>query len=180
MNGEIQLIIGAMFSGKTSEMLRRIKRYKVANKKCICIKYIEDDRYSKNRISTHDLQMWDSISLSCLIPEMDRLSDFEIYGLDEGQFFPDICEFAETMANKGKIVIVAALDATFERKPFGNILNLIPLSESVVKLNAVCTNCFQNASFSYRTTKETAVKLIGSEMYQPLCRKCFFEKSNKK
>ena len=96
-------------------------------------------------------------------------------GIDEGQFFPDLVEFCEAMANYGKIVIVAALDGTFQMKPFGNVLDLIAVAESVVKLNAVCMLCHRTASFTRRLGTETKVELIGgSDMYISTCRKCHY------
>ena len=96
-------------------------------------------------------------------------------GIDEGQFFPDLVEFTEKVANLGKIVIVAALDATFQRKVFGPVLDLIPLAESVVKLTSVCMLCHQSASFTRRLGSEQQVELIGgADKYLSVCRKCFF------
>lgn len=92
-----------------------------------------------------------------------------------GHFYPDIVDFCETYANLGKTVVVAALDGTYERKPFGKILELLPLSESVLKLNAVCTQCADIASFSKRISKNTELEIIGgSDLYKAVCRKCFF------
>ena len=94
-------------------------------------------------------------------------------GIDEGQFFPDIVPFAEQMANEGKIIIVAALDGDFQRHAFGNILNLVPLAENVIKLNAVCMICFQEGSFTKRKGPETIVKIMGGQdKYLATCRAC--------
>ncbi|XP_058140794.1 thymidine kinase, cytosolic isoform X1 [Dasypus novemcinctus] len=93
-------------------------------------------------------------------------------------WFPDIVEFSEAMANAGKTVIVAALDGTFQRKAFGNILNLVPLAESVVKLTAVCMGCFREASYTKRLGAETEVEVIGgADKYQSVCRLCYFKKA---
>jgi len=97
-----------------------------------------------------------------------------VIGIDEGQFFPDIVNFCEKMANDGKTVIVAALDGTFQRKAFGEVLQLIPMAESVTKLNAVCMVCYKDAAFTKRLGTETQVQLIGgSDMYISVCRTCF-------
>ncbi|KAF2975812.1 hypothetical protein EK904_005888, partial [Melospiza melodia maxima] len=89
--------------------------------------------------------------------------------------FPDIVEFCEKMANTGKTVIVAALDGTFQRKAFGSILNLVPLAESVVKLNAVCMECFREASYTKRLGAEREVEVIGgADKYHSVCRACYF------
>jgi len=103
------------------------------------------------------------------------IEEYEVIGIDEGQFFPDLVSFAEEAANLGKIVIVSALDGTFQRKPFGSVLDLIPMSESVVKLNAVCMQCQQDAAFSLRTSDESSVEVIGgADKYHAVCRKCYF------
>jgi len=131
-------------------------------------------------MSTHDRVMMDACSAGRLDAVRENEATAEKYeraqviGIDEGQFFPDLLEFCERAANEGKIVIVSALDGTFERKPFGKILNLIPLAEKVDKLNAVCTVCYQDAAFTFRKSNDTAVEIIGgAEMYVPLCRGCF-------
>eukprot|EP00069_Balaena_mysticetus_P020888 bmy_13156T0 len=102
-----------------------------------------------------------------------------VIGIDEGQFFPDIVEFSETMANAGKTVIVAALDGTFQRKAFGTILNLVPLAESVVKLTAVCMECFREAAYTKRLGVEKEVEVIGgADKYHSVCRLCYFKKAS--
>jgi thymidine kinase len=174
-SGEIQLIIGPMFSGKSTELLRRIKRYEIAKKSCILVKHTIDNRYDQDFVTTHDLQKTRAISTESLEKIFDVLQNYQVIGIDEGQFFPDIL-VSEKLANQGKIVIIAALDSTFQRKPFNKICELIPLCEKVIKLNAVCTKCFKNASFTKRTTDEKEVEVVGGiEKYKPVCRKCFFE-----
>ena len=94
--------------------------------------------------------------------------------IDEGQFFPDIVEFSEEMADLGINVLVAALDGTFQRKPFGNIINLLPIAEKVTKLTAVCVYCSKEAAFTKRVVESQEVELIGGEEeYKPVCRLCF-------
>lgn len=164
-----------MFSGKTDELFRRIRRYRIAKKECLVIKYEADTRYDGTHASTHDLVKLEA--LSCLkLADIDPnlLFQTQVLGIDEGQFYPDIVEFCEKWANLGKTVIVSALDGTYDRRPFGMIANLIPLSESVVKLKAVCQKCFHEASFTKRLGQDKAIELIGgSEMYTARCRKCY-------
>ena len=166
-----------MFSGKTTELMRRIRRYTHAKKRCQVIKYSKDTRYDADLASTHDLQKCEAIGCAQL-SELDEslLQNVDVIGVDEGQFFgADIVEFADRYASRGKVVIVAALDATFERRPFGNILELIPYAEQVMKLNAVCMICHREASFSKRIGSETAVEVIGgAEKYAATCRSCYF------
>jgi len=172
--GSIQIILGPMFSGKTTELLRRIRRFTVANRTCLVIKYKKDTRYSADEMSTHDKQMWTAKPAERLSEVQQYAVKVDVVGIDEGQFFPDIVEFAERMANLGKTVIVAALDGTFQRKPFGEMLQLIPLSESVTKLNAVCMICFKDGAFTKRLSDDTKIEVIGgSDMYISVCRNCF-------
>ncbi|WCS73387.1 thymidine kinase [Buffalopox virus] len=173
--GHIQLIIGPMFSGKSTELIRRVRRYQIAQYKCVTIKYSNDNRYGTG-LWTHDKNNFEALEATKLCDVLESITDFSVIGIDEGQFFPDIVEFCERMANEEKIVIVAALDGTFQRKPFNNILNLIPLSEMVVKLTAVCMKCFKEASFSKRLGEETEIEIIGgNDMYQSVCRKCYID-----
>ena len=172
--GQIQVILGPMFSGKSTELMRRIRRYKIANRDCLVIKYAKDTRYNcEDCVSTHDHQVIPAVKATRLL-NLKNTQNFSVIGVDEGQFFDDVVEFCEKMANNGKTVIVAALDGTFERKPFGSILNLIPLAENVVKLSAVCNSCFHEAAFTKRISKEKEVEVIGgSDKYLAVCRKCF-------
>lgn len=104
------------------------------------------------------------------------MDEYEVIAIDEGQFFPDISESVELFCNKGKIVIVAALDGTFERKPFGRILELIPIAEQIQKLSAVCFSCGMDASYTKRLSDCKEIELIGGEdIYKPVCRSCFFK-----
>jgi thymidine kinase len=176
-SGQIQLIIGPMFSGKTTELLRRVRRHTIARRKCIVIKYEADKRYSAECAATHDKNTHAAISVSTLSSVTARgvdLSAVDVIGIDEGQFYPDLIDFCELWANQGKVIIVSALDATFQRKPFGAIAELIPLAERVDKLTAVCMCCSNAASFTARLGSETAVELIGgTDLYISMCRKCF-------
>lgn len=170
-----------MFSGKSSEMIRRIRRHTIAKKKCIIIKYSKDTRYNgkeekEEKVYTHDLVSHKAVSCEKLYQLSKYLFDnVDVIGIDEGQFFSDLVSFCEDYANKGKLVIVAGLDGTYQRKPFETIINLIPLSETVIKLNAVCIECRGDASFSKRIGNEIQLEVIGgADKYSAVCRKCFF------
>lgn len=177
--GHIEVILGPMFSGKTTELIRRIRRYTIAKKRCLQIKYKADTRYSEECASTHDKQMIAAKSCTYLKEAENLLENYDVIGIDEGQFFQDVVSFAEEAANKGKIVIVSALDGTFKREAFGSILDLIPIAEKVTKLNAVCMLCCQEASFTKRLSEETAIEVIGgSDKYIAVCRSCFFSNKN--
>lgn len=172
--GQLQLILGPMFSGKSTELIRRLKRFQVAKYEVLIVKYAKDVRYDEYGIATHDNQSLPAVSATTLTDLTDKAKNYDVIGIDEGQFFPDI-RWAETMANAGKVVLIAALDGTFQRKPFANILELVPFAESVVKLSAVCMNCFGEAAFSKRTTEEDSLEVIGgADKYMAVCRQCYF------
>ena len=173
-SGQIQLIMGPMFSGKTTELLRRIRRYTIAKRECVVIKYVGDTRYSDDCAATHDQFTHKAISTNKLFDVLSSVENADVVGIDEGQFYPDLVEFSERMANEGKIVVVAALDGTFQRKAFGQVLSLIPLCERLNKLSAVCMICQRSAAFTSRLGTETAIQLIGgTDQYISTCRKCF-------
>lgn len=159
--GRIELIFGPMFAGKTTEMLRRISRGELAHKRCLILKYSKDQRYSSEKVSTHDYYMHDALSTALLMPHLQECMAYEVIGVDEGQFFPDIVEFADTLANSGKLVVISALDGDYLRKPFGKVGELIAKSETVVKLSAVCRVTGQEAAFTERTIKSDQLELIG-------------------
>ena len=178
--GEIQLILGPMFSGKTTELLRRMRRYAAAGKRCVVLKHALDDRYTagdSSVASTHDRQTCSAVPVADLIGDAyDHCRDADVVGIDEGQFFPDVVEFCERLANDdaGKIVVVASLDGTYRREPFGRVLELVPRAESVVKLCAVCVECHRDAAFTKRLGAETEVALIGgADKYAAVCRRCW-------
>ncbi|KAF6097665.1 thymidine kinase 1 [Phyllostomus discolor] len=172
-----EVILGPMFSGKSTELMRRVQRFQIAQYKCLVIKYAKDTRYS-NLFSTHDRNTMEALPACQLRDTTQEALGVDVIGIDEGQFFPDIVEFSEAMANSGKTVIVAALDGTFQRKAFGAILNLVPLAESVVKLNAVCMECFREAAYTKRLGLEKEVEVIGgADKYHAVCRLCYFQKA---
>lgn len=176
--GNIQLILGPMFSGKSTELMRRIKRYQVAARKCLTIKYAKDKRYSDSKMAAHDGQSIAAIQAEELLTLISTASKFDVIGLDEGQFFTDVVEFAENLANIGKTVVIAALDGTYQRQKFNRILELVPLSEHVVKLNAVCMMCAGDAAFTKRIkSNDDRLEVIGgAETYMATCRECHNEK----
>ncbi|XP_051889120.1 thymidine kinase, cytosolic [Pristis pectinata] len=175
VKGQIQIIFGPMFSGKSTELMRRVRRFQIAQHQCLLVKYAKDTRYSKEDLATHDKFTMHAVSATKLSEIYQEALQSAVVGIDEGQFFPDCVEFSEEMANRGKTVIVAALDGTFQRKAFGNILNLVPLAESVVKLSAVCMNCYREAAYTKRLGFEKEVEVIGGmDMYRATCRLCYF------
>ncbi|XP_064479734.1 thymidine kinase, cytosolic-like isoform X2 [Ornithodoros turicata] len=166
-----------MFSGKTTELMRRMKRYQLANHNCVLVKYARDCRYDNENICTHDRQAMPAVKSTSLRDTAFNTDEVRVFGIDEGQFFPDVVEFAEEMAQLGKVVIIAALDGTYQRKGFTNILELVPLSESIIKLTAVCMICYSDAAYTKRLGYETEVEVIGgADKYMAVCRKCYFKK----
>ncbi len=179
-HGRLEVIFGPMFSGKTTELLRRARRHSIAKNPTIVIKYKADVRYDANRAVTHDKVSCDAVAASSLHEVEDIISAFTVIAIDEGQFFPDLIPYCHKWSNEGRTVIVAGLDGTFQRKPFGNILELIPMAEEVTKLSAVCVTCGYDACFTRRTTNELNVEVIGgADKYVALCRGCFLEMDRK-
>ncbi len=179
-SGRIELVIGPMFAGKTAELFRRLKRAELANRHVALVKYAKDTRYAhKGVASTHDLRTWeDSIPCNGRLSDIAGLvGDAQVVGVDEGQFFSDLAEQCEAWANQGRHVVVAALDGTFERKPFGQVCEMVPLAESITKLSAVCMMCrSRDAHFSLRIGREKTVEHIGGkESYRATCRACYAE-----
>lgn len=185
--GRIELIIGPMFAGKTTELIRRIKRFKVANQRTIHINYMHDTRYdSSATITTHDrIQLKTDQTCTRLCSDFPNPAatfvGYDVIAIDEGQFYPDIDIFAEKVANLGKVCLIASLDGDFRRQPYPQIMNLIPKAEQLTKLNAVCQVCYEDAPFTSRRIVEsetssappTKIDIGGSEKYQALCRTCW-------
>jgi thymidine kinase len=179
MCGRIEVISGCMFSGKTTELIRRIRRYMLANKECILVKHTMDDRYSSSSVVSHDERQMEAIVCSDL--SSLKYSNAQIVAIDEGQFYTNLFEVCRELANEGKVVIVAALDATYLRTPFENVSRLCADAESITKLFAVCQRekdgktCGCDASFTWRTaSRDKPIEYVGgSEMYIPVCRNCY-------
>merc|ERR1712183_536065 len=141
-NGEIQLILGPMFSGKSTEMMRRLRRHMVTNQSVLVVKYEKDTRYSQSDIATHCGQALPAVSVNKLSELKETAREVDVIGIDEGQFFTDIADWCEEFANRGKTVLVAALDGDFRRSPFSELLKLVPRAEEVTKLRAICVDCY--------------------------------------
>lgn len=178
----IELIIGPMFSGKTTEMLRRLNRHKLGNKKILVVKYDKDDRYCKNAICTHDNIKNDKSYYIINTDNLDSVSELlekkfvDVIGIDEGQFFENIDVYCDLWANfHNKKIIIAALNGDYKRKMFENITELLPKCENITKLTSIC-KCGEEASFTHRKNKEQKQEIIGGkDIYEPLCRICFFK-----
>jgi thymidine kinase len=177
--GRIELIMGCMFAGKTTELLRRCRKHQICGKRVFRLKFVSDVRYgNEGAISTHTGDRMDALTVKTLADAGDQWKDYDVIGVDEGQFFTDLVPFSEMAANAGKVVIISSLQGTFLRGPFPDILSLIPKCEKVKKLSAICKMCKDKASFTFRTASGDNDKLIGGEdMYMPLCRACHARES---
>ncbi len=172
----IELILGPMYASKTSTLIAKAERHQIAKKKCVIFKFKDDTRYTnEDKVATHNQRTFDAIPTDTDISKMKSVADqYHVVLIDEGQFFQGLVEFCDTLANEGKIVIVSALDSDFKRQPFGEIPQLISRAEYITKLKAVCTGCYQDASFTQRNTVYKGQLLIGgTEAYQAVCRQCY-------
>ena len=173
----LELIIGCMFSGKTTELIRRIRRYQSLDKKLLLITHVIDKRYtSGSMISTHNREMIPAVSLNLLRVCMNReeYKESGVIFIEEAQFFSDLYDCVMDMVNKDdKTVIVCGLDGDFQLNPFEQVLRLIPHSERVQKFNALCRECRDGteACFSKRITPSSERELIGGkDIYKAVCR----------
>lgn len=173
--GEITLLTGPMFSGKSKEMMRRVKRYRYANKKILVIKQADDLRHSPDIsvLSTFDKETIAAVAVRSLREVSKKMiKEAEVIGVDEGHFYPDLVEKCEEWASAGKVVIVAALNSDFRRMPFPVISELIPKAEKIKSLSAIC-ECGETAHFSMRLVHMQGITNVGgAESYAPACRAC--------
>lgn len=176
-SGWIEVVCGSMFSGKTEELIRRLKRAKIANMKVGIFKPEIDIRYDAGKIVSHNENMVDAYPVKNASQILDSALSYNVIGVDEAQFFDEkIVEVCETLANKGVRVIVAGLDMDYTGKPFGPIPQLLSIANYVTKLHAVCMQCGGIASYSYRTTSNKDQVVLGEkEHYEARCRTCFHQ-----
>jgi thymidine kinase len=178
--GKIELIIGPMFSGKSTRLIEQMRKYVYKAKKTIMVKYYADQRYSeKSEVVTHDLIKYDSINCKLLRNSFETLKQYDVIGIDEGQFFADLVEVCEELALMGKIILIAALNGDFRMEPFPVIQRIISKADKIKLLKAYCFNCHKDAKFSLRIVQSNETVLIGAgEAYKPACREChvFFSK----
>ena len=177
--GRLELIIGCMFAGKSSEMIRRYRRYSLLHMNVLVISHTNDTRYGENVVSSHNKDKIECISCDTLLPifEMLNYRDIDVIMVEEAQFFKDLMEFVINAVDIGnKIVIVSGLSGDCFRKPFGQILDLIPIADHITHLKALCTDCANGtpAIFSKRVVPEGKQLLVGgSDTYKAVCRHHF-------
>jgi thymidine kinase len=154
-----------------------MRRFQIAGKNVLLVKHQTDDRYSKDNVSTHDGVAHPAINASHLWDlDTDLLEKCDVIGIDEGQFFPDLVSFVDCMARRGKTIVIAALDGTFQRKIFPAIAEVIPLCDAIHKFRAVCRDCGKDAPFTHikkQPTTECTQIIGGNELYEALCRNCW-------
>ena len=173
--GCIEVVCGSMFSGKTEELIRRLRRAQFANQKIATFKPAIDKRYSDVEVVSHD---WHKI-ISKPVADAEQMlevdKDVEVVGVDEAQFFgSNLVDVCQTLANRGVRVIVAGLDTDFMGKPFGPMPLLMAVAEDVQKVHAICVRCGNLAQHSHRLSKSEDLVVLGEkDVYEPLCRECY-------
>lgn len=185
--GYLEIIVGPMWSGKTSALLKIYRQYSFCKSRVCVINYKADDRYSETMLSTHDKEMIPCI-MGFSMEEIMKTHKSEIENSDvilinEGQFFSDIVPFTINMVEeKGKKVYICGLDGDFQRNKIGNLLELIPMCDKMTKLHSLCSICKDGtlAPFTFRSTCDTEQVLIGNDIYIPLCRNCYNVQTQRK
>ena len=174
-SGCIEVICGSMFSGKTEELIRRLKRAQFANQRIAIFKPTIDNRYSDVDVVSHDLHSITSTPVDAPVKMLGIADDVQVVGVDEAQFFDDsIVEVVQTLANRGVRVIIAGLDTDFLGKPFGPMPSLMAIAEDVQKVHAICVKCGALANHSHRLSASTKLVELGEkDVYEPLCRQCY-------
>ena len=172
--GWIEVICGSMFSGKTEELIRRLKRVKIANLKVEIFKPAIDIRYDETKVVSHDANAIQSTPIENSQTILLLAQDVDVVGIDEAQFFDDqIIHVCETLALRGVRVIVAGLDMDYLGRPFGQMPYLLSIADYITKLHAICVQCGNIANVSYRKTAQSGQVLVGEkDIYEPRCRIC--------
>jgi thymidine kinase len=179
--GSIEVITGSMFSGKTEELIRRLRRSNYAGLKVEIFKPSLDKRYSETRVVSHDDKSIVSTPVDNASAILLLAGDVDVVGIDEAQFFDNsVIEVCNTLADNGVRVVIAGLDMDFMGKPFGPMPALLAVAEYVTKVHAICMSCGNLAQYSFRKSAEEQVVLLGEKnIYEPLCRNCYNEAINK-
>jgi|TARA_R110002074_G_scaffold210317_3_gene379542 thymidine kinase len=172
--GSLSIAVGSMFSGKTTWLLEKYHINTNRGKKCYPINYIEDTRYSETEMVTHDGKNIPCYQCKKIVPILhnDVLNSYDIFLINEGQFFEDLINAVKILLSANKKVYVSGLDGDFQQNKFGHILELIPICDKVKKLRAICHYCKDYGIFTKRLSDETAQKVIGVDNYISVCRKC--------
>ena len=180
--GSIEVITGSMFSGKTEELIRRLRRAQFAGLKVEIFKPSTDKRYSESRIVSHDEKSIVSTPVENASSILLLTGDVHVVGIDEAQFFDDtIADVCNKLADSGIRVVVAGLDMDFKGNPFGPMPALLAIAEYITKVHAICMRCGNLAQYSHRKSEEKQVVVLGEkDKYEPLCRTCFNKATGRK
>ena len=173
--GWIEVVCGSMFSGKTEELIRRVKRAKIAKQKVRIFKPKMETRYDKVKVVSHDDNYVDSFPVDTSDEILKWIDDMDVVGIDEAQFFDDgLPAVCDKLANMGKRIVIAGLDMDYMGIPFGVMPQLMARAEYVTKVHAICMQCGSVAQYSYRFSKSGGqVQLGEKDQYEPRCRSCF-------
>lgn len=173
--GTIEVVAGSMFSGKTEELIRRLKRAKIAKQKVEIYKPMIDVRYSETEVVSHDENAIHSTPVENSANILLLAGEVDVIGIDEAQFFDKgLITVVTQLANMGIRVIVAGLDMDFKGEPFGPIPGLMAVADYITKVHAICVRCGSIAQFSHRLSEKEQVVLLGEkDIYEPLCRSCY-------
>ncbi len=177
-SGWIEVICGSMFSGKTEELIRRLKRAIIARQKVEIFKPVIDTRYDDDQLVSHNDSSIHSTPVQTASQILLYANDYDVVGIDEAQFFDtELTSVCNQLANMGTRVIVAGLDMDYKGQPFGPIPSLLATAEYVTKVHAICIECGELANYSYRMIANDNLVMLGEkDIYEPLCRKHFMEK----
>jgi len=175
--GWIEVICGSMFSGKTEELIRRLKRAKIAKQKVEIFKPSVDVRYDESHVVSHDENMIPSTPVPSASNILLLVSDVDVVGIDEAQFFDtELVQVCNDLADQGIRIIVAGLDMDYLDKPFGPIPSLLASAEYVTKVHAICMRCGNLAQYSHRIVANDKLVMLGEkDSYEPLCRTCYLK-----
>ncbi len=179
-NGWVEVVCGSMFSGKTEELIRRMKRAQFANQKMLLFKPIIDDRYHTTNIVSHQGTSIQAIPVTDSSEIFKSWTDQKVIAVDEAQFFDmGLVAVCNQLADKGVRVIIAGLDMDYLGVPFGPMPELLAIAEYVTKVHAICVSCGNLAHYSHRISNEEGQVVVGAiEKYQPLCRTCYTKKND--
>lgn len=174
-HGWIEVVCGSMFSGKTEELIRRLKRAEFASQKILLVKPQIDNRYHKKNVVSHQGTSFEALTVQNSNEILDLWQKEKVVAIDEAQFFDsEIVNVCNQLAKKGVRVIIAGLDMDFQGIPFGPMPQLLCIAEYVTKVHAICVSCGNLAQFSHRTVQDKEQVLVGAvEQYKPLCRSCY-------
>lgn len=173
--GSIEVVCGSMFSGKTEELLRRLRRAEIAQQKVLICKPAIENRYDKNKVVSHDKSSIDCVTVNSAKAILNLPNEIDILGIDEAQFFDnELVDVCNTLANNGVRVIIAALDMDYEGRPFEPIPQLLSIADEVTKVRAICVRCGDLANYSFRIVEQNERILIGEKKeYEARCRYCY-------